>query len=91
MDYSAMMRMGGGMLSGIGQGMMDRGMRQSYGAARTGGFRDLMENQDVGDFIKGGVRPDLLTRYQDLKARMQPAMRGVPSGMPGTGATGYNQ
>jgi hypothetical protein len=45
-----------GALGGFGQGMMDQNMRRTYGTARSGGYYDLMENRNIGDFVRTGGR-----------------------------------
>ena len=83
MDYSQMMRMGGGMVGGMGQGLMSQDFRRTYGAARSGGYGDLMENQNIQDFVTGdeGSR-DLTKRFQDLRSRMLGPGRGMQQPMP---------
>lgn len=41
----------GGMVGGFGQGLMDQNMRRTYGTARSGGYHDLMENQQINRFV----------------------------------------
>ena len=40
-----------GSLGGFGQGMMDQNMRRTYGTARSGGYHDLMEDQQINRFV----------------------------------------
>ena len=55
-----------GSLSGFGQGMMDQNMRRTYGTARSGGYHDLMENQQINRFVN--ARPG---KANATKAKIQ--------------------
>ena len=71
----------GGMLGGFGQAMMDNEARKTFGVARTGGYQDLMENNQIQDFVTGDGTPKLQQQQQDVQAKMQPYKRGVtPTG-----------
>lgn len=77
----------GGALGGFGQGMMDQNMRRTYGTARAGGYHDLMENNQIQDFVTGDNTQGLQMKFQDILGRMggarrgQQPMPGAPGGM----------
>jgi hypothetical protein len=54
MDYGQMMRVGAGGMGGIGQSMMTKSGKAAYGAGRSGGYRDLAENQQIGLYQRTG-------------------------------------
>lgn len=87
-DFGPARRRLGGALGGFGQGLMSPEMRKTYGTARVGGYHDLMQNQEIGDFVQGGISQELMKKFQDYQSRVAPAKRGMLSGMPDTG---YNQ
>lgn len=58
----------GGTMSGFGQGLMDQKMRRTYGTARAGGYQDLMQDQQIGDFIRGRQPTD---RRTDMESGMR--------------------
>ena len=65
-----------GSLGGFGQGMMDQNMRRTYGTARSGGYHDLMQNQQIGDFVNGDLDPSIIQRYQEIRANLSAPKRG---------------
>lgn len=55
----------GGALSGFGQGLMDTGMRRTFGTAGSGGYEDLMQKQKIGDFVRTGGRKKAREIFSD--------------------------
>lgn len=74
----------GGAMGGFGQAMMDQNFRRTYSTARGGGYSDLMQNQRIGDFIRGndwmhGLKRKVSSILTDPS--LETAERGIVGGV----------
>jgi hypothetical protein len=84
MDFSQLMRAGGGAMGGMGQGMMDQNMRRTYESGRSGGFQDLMANKKIGDFVRTGGQQkagDVFGSGQRTRGMVESIMQPPATGM----------